>query len=897
MKNEIMDNQKKYQKDPQSHPLYPSEWNIFWEARSEEFEKAGKDPYEHDFTREWSLYWLERMQKLDKETIERRANKIRIDLKINKGPLSKDKEVPSKEVKRNTTVTNKGSSLKTSDIPNKLESNKRPSNLDVRADTKRIHVEPERDVRRLDLDLRLTLPRAIPDRDSNHHIEVANDRPGNGSRPAVPSGLDVSARQHVSHSDRNDRPRDIDQDRKARPTLKTETEIPKRKVGSSSGRSEHDDGLNRKRSLHKDRQTESRSDQNDRGRETGKDRQCAESRSAHSDRNNRDERKDRQGDTAKLSQKRDADPTSRHGGSHSDRSDRVRDGGLDRKDGLQKDVVRNVRPVDNGDSKSVPQNKTDSTANQNQSLFKPNVFTPIIDLVDEEVNFDLINPGTDVSHVLQDIEIHSALQSDVDLSEVPMEIDQAPPTVEIDGDNNSQDPVTVISVLRLLAAFEDLLGNSLGPRIVDLLSKAVALEKVRENLSDDLLVSEENNILLETVKEKMKGLLLTGSVEAFKVPAVRKVIAHVNKINQIIGMRVKARQKQAMADARQNLELAKVNEQNKKEAAAAEFRKEVHHQLSTSIALQGKLITPEQLDTLTNVYIQKHTANDTPYTFGLEMGSRFPDIPSDGSNYLPELKQRHSMMDPEFLLTPAGQSSNYYQDLKPNLSLEHDYKLQSAGQSSSNWTQEHKRPLLPLMRNPREDLRASIPIREEAPHSIPFDNDHHRYAHASDLDQRNREDSKDRQHSSFHSQRVVTMGVGSSQRPHELIRNEFNDNQRSPTFNHKISVDFDNNYHQQQFDDDYHHHRQQQQQSHFSEALEPNHRRRQLPFDHGEQVYSSHENDQRRYPPYEQDLQRQRREMRMQMHREIHEAKLIERHRQISARYNSNNGGHAGRHY
>lgn len=39
--DKLDDKLKKYEKDPQSHPLYPIEWNIFWNKRSDEL-KAGE---------------------------------------------------------------------------------------------------------------------------------------------------------------------------------------------------------------------------------------------------------------------------------------------------------------------------------------------------------------------------------------------------------------------------------------------------------------------------------------------------------------------------------------------------------------------------------------------------------------------------------------------------------------------------------------------------------------------------------------------------------------------------------------------------------------------------------------------------------------------------------------
>lgn len=124
--------------------------------------------------------------------------------------------------------------------------------------------------------------------------------------------------------------------------------------------------------------------------------------------------------------------------------------------------------------------------------------------------------------------------------------------------NNTEDSITILSAVRLVAAFEDFLGNSLGPKVLDLLSKAVALDKVRKNLSNDWLPTEDNHILLETVKEKMKGLLLTGFINPAQMPVAHQVIDHVNTINKIVELRIKARTKRANRLCAEDIKPSKV---------------------------------------------------------------------------------------------------------------------------------------------------------------------------------------------------------------------------------------------------------------------------------------------------------------------------------------------------
>lgn len=91
-------------------------------------------------------------------------------------------------------------------------------------------------------------------------------------------------------------------------------------------------------------------------------------------------------------------------------------------------------------------------------------------------------------------------------------------------------PLTVVAVLRLLTALEDHLG-SLGPKVVDLLGKALALEKVKANSSDDMLMNDDHCVFFETIKEKLKGLLIADVLEdQQKVRAVKKAIKNIAAI-------------------------------------------------------------------------------------------------------------------------------------------------------------------------------------------------------------------------------------------------------------------------------------------------------------------------------------------------------------------------------
>ncbi|KAL1489168.1 hypothetical protein ABEB36_014107 [Hypothenemus hampei] len=112
----------------------------------------------------------------------------------------------------------------------------------------------------------------------------------------------------------------------------------------------------------------------------------------------------------------------------------------------------------------------------------------------------------------------------------PPVLDEEPDDVE----------VNIVSVLRLLTALEERLG-SLGPKIIDLLAQALALEKKDANSSETLLDNEINCVMFETVKEKLKGQLLAGLVDPLQERAFKKAIKRTASLIHIAGERKKSK--------------------------------------------------------------------------------------------------------------------------------------------------------------------------------------------------------------------------------------------------------------------------------------------------------------------------------------------------------------------
>lgn len=210
--------------------------------------------------------------------------------------------------------------------------------------------------------------------------------------------------------------------------------------------------------------------------------------------------------------------------------------------------------------------------------------------------------------------------------------------------------VTMISVLRLLTAFEDMLG-SLGSKVVDLLSKAVAVEKVRPNLSEELLMSSENSVLLETVKEKLKGLILAGMVQGKREEAIRKAIRNLGEIVRLIDSKPREQPKENSTNVlQQSHDTGEVSKSTvcqsnrvpgattlasspekatKPSISEAKRRSDVLRQLATSLMLQGRNISNEHMEELVSVYLANCSSTDTPYLFGLEMGNRLAKMENE----------------------------------------------------------------------------------------------------------------------------------------------------------------------------------------------------------------------------------------------------------------------------
>lgn len=188
----------------------------------------------------------------------------------------------------------------------------------------------------------------------------------------------------------------------------------------------------------------------------------------------------------------------------------------------------------------------------------------------------------------------------------PMYEEKNDEELELDSDS----PVTVVTVLRLLTALEELLGPSLGPKVVELLAKALALEKVKANSADEMLLNDVNCVLLETVKEKLKAQLNNDMVEKHRSKAVRRAIRDIAKVIHMASEIEKnktpeERQKEAAARANSVQAQSKIAT-DEVQRTPDEEKRVIAEKIAAALVAQGKKDVPqEELEKLVNYYYEK----------------------------------------------------------------------------------------------------------------------------------------------------------------------------------------------------------------------------------------------------------------------------------------------------
>lgn len=173
------------------------------------------------------------------------------------------------------------------------------------------------------------------------------------------------------------------------------------------------------------------------------------------------------------------------------------------------------------------------------------------------------------------------------------------PPVSTSATEEDDTEVNVVSVLRLLTALEERLG-SLGPKVIDLLAKALAMEKKEANSSECLLDNEINCVLFETVKEKLKGQLLAGFVDAIQERAFKTAIRKTASLVHLAEERKKEKE-----TVLAKMEPVKV----KSEGTGCVDKASIARQIASALVMQGKTdVTQTELEQLINTVVNMQEA-------------------------------------------------------------------------------------------------------------------------------------------------------------------------------------------------------------------------------------------------------------------------------------------------
>lgn len=160
--------------------------------------------------------------------------------------------------------------------------------------------------------------------------------------------------------------------------------------------------------------------------------------------------------------------------------------------------------------------------------------------------------------------------------------------------------ISLVSVCRLLSVLENELGM-LAPRILDLLSRGVAMEKKQPNSCDDLMHDNDNMILMETAREKLKGGLSAGLIQSHRMAPVRRAITYIAKL--IHEVNKKAPKVEAIEKKVEKIQIASASVSSAEDIA----KNEIARVVSQVLAEQGRTdVSAEELESLIESFLSEN---------------------------------------------------------------------------------------------------------------------------------------------------------------------------------------------------------------------------------------------------------------------------------------------------
>ncbi|KAH8362741.1 hypothetical protein KR084_000487 [Drosophila pseudotakahashii] len=216
------------------------------------------------------------------------------------------------------------------------------------------------------------------------------------------------------------------------------------------------------------------------------------------------------------------------------------------------------------------------------------------------------------------------------------EPNKGPQKMSMDVDPPIVEPPNVIHVLRLLTALENYLG-SLGPFITDMLVKALQTQKIYPEKVHTLILTAENCAILETVKEKFTGLLISQIYDPAKERALKKAISDTELLLQEASKHNHPKDNAQQAE-KPNLPMANQNQHSPDKPLD---KTQLAAKLASSLVSQGKTsINREELQKILQVYtmIEQKKRQDIPSTSSVNSG------PSTSGNLIPNSNNNGNLL-------------------------------------------------------------------------------------------------------------------------------------------------------------------------------------------------------------------------------------------------------------
>ncbi|CAG4963809.1 unnamed protein product [Parnassius apollo] len=481
-----------HEKNPEKHPLYPEEWKKFWNKRYKEIQAEGKDPAKHDFKPEWIAFWTIRMKELHDEELRVNVTELYRKLCLPMPEITSFCEVKkrSPEPRRSTSVKKRSPNARSR---SPLVKQRSPDPRRRSPDPRRRSPDPKRrspDPRRRSPDLRRRSPdprRRSPD-PRRRSPDPRKRSPDPRRRSPDPRRRSPDPRR------RSPDPRRRSPDlRRRSPDPRRRSPDPRRRTPDYNRRQSP---LKRKSPLLRHRTPERRRTPPEFQRDK---RSLSHRPTPERSHNPHRSRSPIQRRTSPLSQRAAARNSSPHATAPSMQTVLISDDELKPDDGLS--PWNSDNEIESVVSVADIRSRGGSVASH-RSRSRPRLHAP---------------------HAAHSVHSTHATRS----SPAPHDYGSA--------DN-------VVATVRLLVALEDYLG-SLGPKIIDLLTEALKMEKEKANSSEELLERENVVALLETAKEKLKGAVQAGLVSGSAANAVRAAVVRVAATLHEADLRAKRAQK------------------------------------------------------------------------------------------------------------------------------------------------------------------------------------------------------------------------------------------------------------------------------------------------------------------------------------------------------------------